>query len=130
MALVNRRLPNPSGKIIGTLHTKAAEGSQSWGSDSRHRRYDSAVAGNHASSPAYTGPSEQIIACTDEASAREEAARQQAKETLGAEWIYLRSHGKWVAKRYVPRPETPWGEKTWRQRARDTARALLDSLPV
>ncbi len=71
----------------------------------------------------------QIIICMDEESAREEAARQQAKETRGAEWIYLRSDGKWVAKRYVPKPDLPWSEKTWMQRARDAARVLFDSIP-
>jgi hypothetical protein len=43
------------------------------------------------------------IVCPDEASARAEAARQQAMETEGAEWIYLHRDRdqQWVARRWV-----------------------------
>lgn len=44
---------------------------------------------------------ERVIACADEQSAKAEAARQQRTETDGAEWIYLRVKGQWMAKRYV-----------------------------
>jgi hypothetical protein len=43
------------------------------------------------------------IVCPDEASARAEAARQQAMETEGAEWISLHRDRdrQWVARRWV-----------------------------
>jgi len=97
--------------------------------DARRCRYDPAVAENHPSGPDQPGPSAQIIACADEEGARKEAARQQAKETQSAEWIYLRSDGKWVAKRYVPGLEPPKVHKSWKERAGDAAGALFESIP-
>jgi hypothetical protein len=70
-------------------------------------------------------PGELIIACADEASAREEAARQQLSETHGAEWIYLRVKGQWVAKRYVERVGGP-EKKGWKERLGEFGSALLD----
>lgn len=55
--------------------------------------------------------SEVVIPCADETTAREEAARQQAIEREGAEWIYLRIDGRWCAKRYVAADDSNAKEK-------------------
>ncbi len=74
---------------------------------------------------------EQVIVCADEQSAKDEAARRQATEGSNAEWIYLRLHGSWVAKRYVPGAEAPapeargWKQR-WKQGLGNFAGALFD----
>jgi hypothetical protein len=53
------------------------------------------------------------LLCPSEASARDEAARRQATETEGAEWIYLRRDRdkQWVVRRWTgdegPAPRDP-----------------------
>ncbi len=68
---------------------------------------------------------EELVPCADEGSAREEAARQQAAETGGAEWLYLRVDGQWVARRYV-KEEAQREKMTWRERLASASWGLLD----
>ncbi len=70
-------------------------------------------------------PGAVIIPCVDETAARAEAARQQLEEVHGADWIYLRIEGQWVAKRYVKESEPP-EKKTWKQRLGSLGAELLD----
>lgn len=70
---------------------------------------------------------EEVVVCADEQGAKDEAARRQATQGSDAEWIYLRLHGSWVAKRYVPGTGASEPEaRGWKQRLGNFAGALFD----
>lgn len=74
------------------------------------------------------GHVESDILCANEAGAREEAARQQATETEGAEWIYLRRDRdkQWVARRWTGQGDGPEPKRTKFGIAREVIAELLN----
>jgi hypothetical protein len=63
----------------------------------------------HAQDEQVAEQAEADILCSDEASARAEAARRQESETSGAEWIYLRRDRdrQWVVRRWIDQGDEP-----------------------